>query len=69
MTFYSFRSFDLQGAVALSQKLACRDDLEALAQGVLRSDKSSVEIWNGDRLVARVKLGNAALNAGDTHSL
>ena len=69
MTFYSFRSFDLQGVVALSQKLACRDDLEALAQGVLRSDKSSVEIWNGDRLVARVKLGNAALNAGDTHSL
>jgi hypothetical protein len=55
VTFYSFRSFDLQGAVALSQKLACRDDLEALAQGVLRSDKSSVEIWNGDRLVARVK--------------
>ena len=69
MAFYSFRSFDLQGVVALSQNLACQDDLEALAQGVLRSDKSSVEIWNGDRLVARVKLGNAALNAGDTHSL
>jgi hypothetical protein len=69
MAFYSFRSFDLQGVVALSQNLACRDDLEALAQGVLRSDKSSVEIWHGARMVARVKLGNASLNTRDPYSL
>jgi hypothetical protein len=67
--FYSFRSFDLQGAVARSQNLACRDDLEALAQGVLRSDKWSIEVWQGARMVARIKRGNTPLNAGDPHSL
>lgn len=69
MSHYSFRSLDVQGAVALSQKLTCRDDLDALAEGVRRSEKWSVEIWHGPRLVARVKLGNVALNANDPHSL
>ena len=69
MTFYSFRSFDLQGVVALSQSLACRDDLEALAQGVLRSGNSPIEVWQGARMVARIKQGNASLNARDPYSL
>jgi hypothetical protein len=63
--YYSFRSLDLQGAIALSQNLVCQDDLDALAEGVRRSKKSSVEVWHGVRLVARVKLGNAALDAHD----
>ena len=69
MSFYSFRSADLQGASALLQNVMCTDDLGALDEGVRRSGKSSVEIWHGPRLVARVKLGNAALNAADLHSL
>ena len=69
MTRYSFRSFDLQGAVALSQKQACRDDLAALEEGARRSRKCAIEVWDGARLVARVKLGNTALNAADPHSL
>ncbi|HET7083685.1 MAG TPA: hypothetical protein VFI23_02875 [Rhizomicrobium sp.] len=69
MSNYFFHSFDLKGAIALSQSLACRDDLAALDEGVRRSGKRSVEIWQGDRLVARVKLGNVALNARDPHSL
>jgi hypothetical protein len=47
----------------------CSDDLDALAEGVRRSRNSSVEIWHGARLVARVKLGNAPLDAGDTRCL
>jgi hypothetical protein len=69
MSFYSFHSIDVRGATALSQNIVCGDDLEALAEGVRRSGKSAVEIWHGPRLVARVKLGNAPLNAGDTHCL
>jgi hypothetical protein len=69
MGFYSFRSFDLRGAAALSQNLACRDDLDALDEGVRRSANWSIEVWDGVRLVARVKLGNAPLDATDTRSL
>jgi len=65
MTHYSFRS--LQGA--LSQNIVCRDDLDALDEGVRRAGKSAVEVWHGARLVARVKLGNAPLNARDSRSL
>jgi len=69
MTHYSLRSFDLEGAAALSQSFACRDDLEALAEGVRRSGKWSIEIWQGQRLVARVKLGNAPLDSADARCL
>jgi hypothetical protein len=69
MSFYSFRSFDPRGVVALSQNLTCRDDLDALAEGVRRSGKGAIEIWHGVRLVARVKLGNAPLDAGDARCL
>jgi hypothetical protein len=69
MSFYSFRSIDRRGAVALSQNMMCTDDLAALEEGVRRSGKSSIEIWHGPRLVARVKLGNAALNAADLRCL
>ncbi len=69
MSFYSFHSIDVRGATALSQNLACTDDLDALAEGVRRSGKWSIEIWQGVRLVARVKLGNAPLNADDPRCL
>ncbi len=69
MNDYFFRSFDSQGAVTLRQNLVCRDDLAALDEGVRRSKRRSIEIWDGPRLVARVKLGNAPLTAGDLHSL
>ena len=69
MTHYSFHSFDPRSAIALLQHIVCRDDLDALDEGVRRAGKRSVEIWHGERLVARIKLGNAALNARDPHSL
>jgi len=69
MSRYSFHLLDLEGAIALSQNVACVDDLDALAQGVRHSDHWAIEIWDGARLVARVKLGNAPLDSRDPHSL
>lgn len=69
MSNYSFRSFDARGSVALSQRIICRDDLDALDEGVRRSAVHAIEIFQGSRLVARVKLGNAPLDPNDLHSL
>jgi len=69
MRDYSFHCFDARGLVARSQKIACRDDLDALDEGVLRAAGSAVEIFQGARLVARVKPGNAPLDTTDLHSL
>jgi len=69
MTSYSILSLDRRGHVARASHIPCRDDLDALSQGVSRSRRHAVEIFHGSRLVARVKLGNAPLNAEDAHSL
>jgi len=66
---YSFHSFDAHGIVALSHKIVCRDDLDALDHGVRRSGGHALEIFQGSRLVARVKLGNAPLDIQDARSL
>jgi len=60
---------DLNGAVARSREIRERDDLAALEQAVRHSARHAVEVWQGPRLVARVKLGNAPLDATDLHSL
>jgi hypothetical protein len=69
MSLYSFRSCDSQSGVALSYRIPCKDDLDALAEGVRQSDFHAVEIFQGTRLVARVKLGNAPLDPTDPYSL
>jgi len=69
MTGYSILSLDRRGHVARASHIRCRDDLAALSEGVNRSRRHAIEIFHGSRLVARVKLGNAPLNAGDAHSL
>ncbi len=66
---YRICSLDVQGQIFDAFELACRDDLDALAEGERLSDKSAVEVWDGSRLVARVKPGNAALNTQDSYSL
>ena len=40
---------------ALSRRVHCRDDLDALAEGVRRSVAHAIEIWHEKRSVARVK--------------
>ena len=69
MNHYLIRSLDRQGCVALAQAVLCRDDLDGLAQGEAHSYRNDVEIWQGTRLVARIKLGNAPLDAQDARSL
>lgn len=69
MASYSIHSLDAQGRVARSFDIRCRDDLDALSEGVRRSQCHAIEIFDGSRLVARVKLGDTPLNAADPHSL
>ena len=69
MSFYSIHALDRQGEIALSQMVRCSDDLDAPSAGIEQSDMHAVEIWDGQRLVARVKLGNAPLDTADVHSL
>lgn len=69
MSCYSFHSLDARGLAARSQKIVCRDDLDALDEAVRRSAGCAVEIFQGPRLVARVKPGNAPLDITDLRSL
>lgn len=69
MSSYSIHAFDQEGDVALSHTIRCSDDLDALSAGIRCSNTHAIEIWQDERFVARVKLGNAPLEAADTHSL
>ena len=69
MDVYSFHCVDPKGAIAQSQRLTCKDDLDALSEGVRRSKAHAVQIFQGNRLVARVKLGDAPLDVTDLYSL
>ena len=69
MSCYSIHAFDNGGEFALSHTVCCSDDLDALSDGVRRSNSHAIEIWQGQRFVARVKLENAPLDAADLHSL
>jgi len=69
MKNYSIYSFDRLGNVAEVITFACRDDLAALDEGRVHSAANAVEIWQGHRYVAHIKLGDTALNAADLRSL
>ena len=69
MKYYRIHSLDGDGRVAFAQGYNCADDLLALAEGERHSEKHAIEVWEGMRLVARVKAGNKSLDASDQHSL
>lgn len=69
MRIYRLNSLDIAGRVLFERELNCRDDLEALCEGERSSKLHPVEIWDGARLVARVKVGNGPLTAKDRFSL
>ena len=69
MRRYRICALDEAGRVSRSLNFDCRDDLLALAEGERLSNANAVEVWEGSRLVARVKHGNAPLNAQDSRSL
>lgn len=55
MTPYRIHSFDRDGCTLIDFKLHCDDDLQALSEGRSIGGAHYVEIWNGERLVARIE--------------
>ena len=69
MKNYRVYSLDSNGRIGLAQDIPCQDDLDALALGEKLAAETAVEVLEGSRLVARIKLGNAPLDAEDSKSL
>lgn len=71
MTSHNYRVciLDAEGRIVLSRAADCTDDLAALAEAEGESSGQAVEVWDGKRLVARVKADNAPLSAADRTSL
>lgn len=66
---YKLYCIDKTGHVVSSQDLRVADDLSALREAEKASGHHAIEIWQGPRRVAHVKLGNAPLNTTDRMSL
>ena len=66
-----YRLYRLDGAghIITAREVAALDDLAALAEAEKLCDWQSIEVWQGARYVARVKQGNAPLDASDRMSL
>ncbi|HVV26849.1 MAG TPA: hypothetical protein VHC40_02665 [Rhizomicrobium sp.] len=69
MPHYQIRFLDGRNRAVLARDFEGKDDLAALAAAEKLCDMHSIEVWQGERRVARVKQGNAALDAGDPQSL
>jgi hypothetical protein len=69
MKKYLIHCLDSPGQVAFFCELPCRDDLDALTLCERGFQQCPVEIWHEDRLVARVKAGNAPLTSEDRQCL
>jgi hypothetical protein len=69
MRHYRIYSLDDQGRISFAHETQCPDDLAALSEGEKLSDHGAVEVWEGSRLVARVKAENAPLNSKDHQCL
>jgi hypothetical protein len=66
---YRIYQLDGEGRIALARGVSCPDDLAALAEAEYHSAGHPVEVWQGARLVARVKADNLPLDAADPTSL
>ena len=66
---YRFYRLDGSERIVSARDVAARDDLAALLEAERDCEKFAVEIWQGERRVARVKLGNAPLESQDRMSL
>ena len=66
---YLIKFFDGAGRFARAEELRCKDDLEALAEAERAASSQAVEIWEGRRIVARVKRNNAPLTSEDPQCL
>lgn len=57
MKVYRICSLDGDGKVLHCFKLACRDDENALEEGLSICANNEIEIWEGERLVVRLSAG------------
>lgn len=57
MKLFHLRYLNRSDAVVLSRTHAARGDLDALIEAERGSITHTVEVWDGDRRVARVKKG------------
>jgi len=64
-----YRLYDSDSSRHSVQSIACKDDLAALAEAKRQAREQAVEIWQGQRFVARVKKDDEELNASDRQSL
>ena len=66
---YKLYCLDRSGHIVSARDVAARDDLAALQEAEKNCEKHAVEVWQGGRRVARVKISNAPLAAGDSMCL
>ncbi|MDB5740762.1 MAG: hypothetical protein JWP16_1802 [Alphaproteobacteria bacterium] len=69
MMEYKVYCLDDKQRIASARDIVARDDLAALQEAERFCETSAIEVWQGARRVARVKMGNAPLDASDRMSL
>ena len=69
MRRYQIHFFDRLNVRFLVRAWIGRDDLDALNQARKLSSTHAVEVWEGDRRVARVNRADRPLRAADKQSL
>ena len=65
----TYKLFLMRGGGPVGQQeRECHDDLEALEAARDLCGDHAVEVWQGERLIARVKHRDEPLNVRDAHS-
>ena len=65
MKLFQLHYLNRSNVVVLNRAHAAKNDLDALAEAERRSFNHTIEVWEGDRKVARIKKGNMPLTAND----
>jgi len=69
MKQFELRFLDRLEVPVIVRSYIALDDLEALNEAERLCETHTIEVWDGDRRVARVKKGNAPLVPEDRQSL
>jgi hypothetical protein len=67
MKYFELRFLDSRDFLIAVRPYEGADDLSALEEAERRAQTHTIEVWEGQRHVARVNKGNAPLQAGDLH--
>lgn len=66
---YRLYCLDEKDHIVSARNFLAHDDLTALGEAEASCKENAVELWQGARRVARVKLGNAPLGPSDRMAL